>query len=92
MSTAPSDARLNFRLPAPLKETIEEAAALSGQTVSDFAISALAFSARQVIAAHDQTLLNNRQRDAFIALLDRKNDRPNNALAAAARRYKKRLS
>lgn len=88
-ASAPSDARINFRLPADLKATVEEAAALAGQTISDFAITALTNSARQVIAEHDQTLLNNRQRDAFIALLDQKNARPNKALAAAARRYKK---
>ena len=92
MSTAAnSDARLNFRLSSELKETIEEAAALTGQTVSDFAISALLVNARRVIQEHDQTVLSNRDRDAFIALLDDKRDRPNKALAAAARRYKKQL-
>jgi uncharacterized protein (DUF1778 family) len=90
MSTATSDARLNFRLTGDAKATIEEAAALSGQTVSDFAIAALTASARQVIDQHDQTLLNSRQREAFLALLDHKAARPNKALAAAARRYKKR--
>lgn len=86
-----SEARLNFRLPSELKQTIEEAAALSGQTVSDFAIAALAGSARRIIQEHDQTVLTNRDRDAFIALLDRTDIKPNKALVAAARRYKKRL-
>ena len=40
MSThaASNDARLNFRLPTALKQTIEEAAARTGQSVSDFAV------------------------------------------------------
>jgi len=48
----PHDARLNFRLPADLKTTIEEAAACLGQSVSDFAVSTLAQTARNVIAQH----------------------------------------
>lgn len=92
MSTsANSDARLNFRLASEFKETIEEAAALTGQTVSDFAISTLLMNARQVIREHDQTILTHRDRDAFMALLEDKKARPNKSLAAAARRYQKRL-
>ena len=67
------DARLNFRMPAELKRTVEEAAALTGQTVSDFAISILVANARRVIEEHDQTRLSNRDRDKFIALLDQSN-------------------
>jgi len=81
-------ARLNFRLPADLKEAIENAAALAGQTVSDFAISALTQSARTVIKDQDSTVLSNRDRALFVKLLDRA-ARPNKALTAAARRYKK---
>jgi len=88
--TTPSDARLNFRLPAELKQTIEEAAARLGQSVSDFAVSTLVRSARDVIEQENITCLSNRDRDRFISLLDKKNIRPNVALAAAARKYKKR--
>jgi len=49
MSTAGSDARLNFRLSSELKETIEQAAAELGQSVSDFAVSTLVQSARKVL-------------------------------------------
>lgn len=81
-------ARLNFRLPPDLKQAIEDAAALAGQTVSDFAISALTQSARSVIKEQDSTVLSNRDRALFVKLLDR-TARPNKALATAARRYKK---
>jgi uncharacterized protein (DUF1778 family) len=85
-----SDSRLNFRLPAEFKQTIEAAAALTGQTVSDFAISELLGSARRVIQEHNRTVLSNRDRDIFLAMLAETDARPNKALAAAARRYKKR--
>jgi uncharacterized protein (DUF1778 family) len=89
-SQAPAnDARLNFRLPAELKQTIEEAAARMGQTVSDFAVSTLVETARSVIEQENITRLSKRDRDVFLAMLDEKDARPNRALAAAARKYKK---
>jgi uncharacterized protein (DUF1778 family) len=92
MSTLSShEARLNFRLPEEHKKTIEAAAALTGQTVSDYAISTLVQSARSLIEENDRTVLSNRDRDAFIKLLDAVDAKPNKALAAAARRYKKRI-
>jgi uncharacterized protein (DUF1778 family) len=90
MSThAPTnDARLNFRLPTELKQTIEEAAARVGQSVSDFAVSTLVRTARDVIEQGNVTRLSNRDRDIFTSLLDDKDARPNQALLAAAERYK----
>jgi uncharacterized protein (DUF1778 family) len=87
-----SDARLNFRLPADLKQAVEEAAALTGQTVSDYAVSVLVQNARALIQQHENTVLTNRDRDAFIRLLDEAEARPNEALLAAAKDYKKRLA
>jgi uncharacterized protein (DUF1778 family) len=86
--TTSSDARLNFRLPAELKQTIEEAAARTGQSVSDFAVSTLVRTAREVIEQERITRLSNRDRDVFVSLLDDKEARPNKALTAAARKYK----
>lgn len=91
MTTTFRTARLNFRLPSELKQAIEEAAALAGQTVSDFAISALTQSARTLIQEQDNTILSKRDRDVFIKLLDRSDAKPNKALSAAARRYKNQL-
>jgi uncharacterized protein (DUF1778 family) len=84
------DARLNFRLSAELKETIEEAAAQLGQTVSDFAVSTLVTTARQVLQEHQVTRLSQRDRDRFMTLLDDAECRPNKALRAAAKRYRER--
>ena len=91
MATGARDARLNFRLPADLKEVIEEAAASLGQSMSDFAVSTLVQQARSVIEQRNITTLSNGDRDRFIALLDDADARPNAALVKAAKRYKKNL-
>ncbi len=82
-------ARLNMRLPAELKTVIEAAAAHLGQSVSDYAVSTLVQNARNVLQQHNVTVLSNRGRDLFVALLDDADAKPNKALRDAARRYKK---
>lgn len=84
-------ARLNFRLPAELKEVIEAAAAHLGQSVSDYALSTLVHDAREVIQQHDVTVLSNRDRDMFLAVLDDADAKPNKALLRAATMYKKHI-
>jgi uncharacterized protein (DUF1778 family) len=88
---SPNDACLNLRLPAELKRTIEQAATRTGQSVSGFAISTLARTARDVIDQETITRLSNRDRDVFVSLLDGKEVHPNTALTAAAREYKNRI-
>jgi uncharacterized protein (DUF1778 family) len=82
-------ARLNFRLPPDLKNVIEAAAAHLGQSVSDYAVATLVQDARAVLRQHDVTVLSDRDRDIFVALLDDPGARPNKALLDAAKRYKK---
>jgi uncharacterized protein (DUF1778 family) len=84
-----SDARLNFRLPAEAKEVIEQAAAALGQSVNDYAVATLVKNARQVIDQRQITELTNRDRDRFLALLDDADVKPNQALRAAATKYKR---
>jgi len=91
MSTSNRDARLNFRLSGDLKRTIEEAAAELGQSVSDFAVSTLAETARRVIQERNTTELSNRDRAAFLALLDDRSAKPNQALRDAAKRYRQQV-
>lgn len=91
MSTVKNDARLNFRLPEELKATIEKAAAQLGQSVSDFAVSTLVRTAREVIREHDVTALSNRDRDIFVSILDDPDATPGEALVTAAERYKKEM-
>lgn len=92
MSEARSDARLNFRLNGELKKLIEDAAAQTGQTVSDFAISTLVDSARRVLREHEVTRLSNRDREVFAAMMDNPTTEPNEALKRAAKRYKKQVN
>ena len=86
-----SDARLNFRLPSELKQVIEQAAGHLGQTVSEFAVSTLVRSAHEAIEQHDRTELSNRDREIFRAMLDDADAEPNEALAAAAEKYKQEM-
>jgi len=81
-----NDVRLSFRLPTELKATLEEAAAQLGQSVRDFAISALVTAARRVLQEHQVTRLSRRDWNAFIALLDDADAKPSKALRAAAKR------
>lgn len=91
-TTVRNQARLNVRLPGELKRTIEEAAAVLGQTVSEFTVSAAVREARHVILDARVTQLSNRDRDAFLSSLDAADSKPNDALEKAARRYKRRAS
>jgi uncharacterized protein (DUF1778 family) len=62
ITTTNSDAQVDFRLSGPAKAAIEEAAALTGQSLSEFAVSTLLQRANEVLEAkHIRTLS---QRDA----------------------------
>lgn len=83
-------ARMNFRLPPEIKERIENAALVSGVTVTDFAISALANSAEEVLEKHQRRTLTDRDRDIFLNMLENPPE-PNEALKKAVKNYKKRI-
>ncbi len=85
------EARLNFRLPSDLKDVIEEAAAALGQSMSDYAIATLVRSSQAVLQRSQTTAISNRDRKAFMALLDASDAKPNRVLTRAAKRYKKRF-
>lgn len=79
-------ARLDFRLPEADKKLVEHAAALSGQRISEFALSILRQAAAEVRQQHERTKLTDRDRDLFLAILD--NEEPNESLRRAASKYK----
>lgn len=85
-----SSARLNFRLPSEIKERIETAALVSGLTVTDFAITALATTAEKVLEKHQTRTLSNRDRDRFLEMLENPPE-PNEKLKNAVKNYKKRV-
>ena len=88
--TANQAARLNFRLPTEIKESVEQAALVSGVTVTDFAITALAGAAEDVLEKHNRRILSDRDRDAFLELLENP-PAPNERLKRAVKEYKKRV-
>ncbi len=83
-------ARLNFRLPPEIKERIENAAFVSGVTITDFAITALANTAEEVLERHQTRVLSDRDRDIFLAMLEDDSE-PNEALKKAVEEYKRRV-
>jgi len=89
LATPPSTARLNFRLRPDLKQLIERAAAIMGHSVTEYAVSRLVEAARQDVRAHEETVLSDRDRDLFLALLA-SDAEPNEAMRRAAGRYKER--
>ena len=82
------NARLDVRLPGQLKNLIQEAAELSGQTMSDFVVSTLSTTARRILHQERLTVLSDRDRDIFLKMLDA-DAKPNQALRRAAKWYKK---
>lgn len=85
-----SAARLNFRLPLEIKERIENAALVSGVSVTDFAITALANTADEVLEKQQRRVLSNADRDIFLEMLENP-PQPNEALKSAVKGYKKRV-
>ena len=90
-NTSDNSSRLNFRLPSDVKEVIERAAAVSGLTVTDFAINALVNSANEVLEHHQMRKLSDRDRDLFLALLDA-DEEPNDALRGAVEAHKRLIA
>lgn len=83
-----SSARLDVRLRPDKKALIEEAATLSGKSISDYVVSTLLQQSTEVLQRHRHIQLSNRDRDQFLALLDT-SDEPNVKLVQAARKYKR---
>lgn len=74
---------IHIRISSNIKETIEKAIAVSGQTLTDFATRSLLNSACEVLEREYMTTLSNRDRDKLLAMLDT-DEAPNEALRQAA--------
>jgi uncharacterized protein (DUF1778 family) len=81
--------RLDIRLKPDTKDLIQQAAELRNETLTQFVISTLSEAAEKVVAAHERTVLSDRDRDLFLKLLDAP-PKPNKALKTAAMRHRKR--
>ena len=82
-----NEARMNFRTKPRIKSAIQQAAALSGVDDSVFTMNAAYQVAMATIAAHEQTVLQSVDYEAFFAALDAPPE-PTEALRAAFRRHR----
>ncbi len=71
MSSPTKSDRLELRLTALQKAEIEQAAALSGRTVTDFSVPLLVKEAGSVIQSERELRMTKESWDAFNELLDR---------------------
>lgn len=81
-------ARLDIRLNPKAKEKIEQAAVVSHQSITDFVVTSLLRASEEALERQQMIRLTNRDRDLFLAALE-KDARPNRALRKAAERFKR---
>ena len=84
-AAAKSD-RLEARIPGDLKAVLVRAAALQGQTLTDFVVASAAESARRIIREFEVLEISERDQIAFAQSLLNPPE-PSEKLKAAARRY-----
>ncbi len=70
MTTATESVRINLRTSPEAKALIERAAAIMGSTVSGFMLQNAYEAATRVVAQQEVITLSDRDRDAFLAMLD----------------------
>jgi len=80
--------RLNFRLDPEIKARVIRAAALTGQEVTDFAVSTLNEKAAEIIERFSSITLSSEEYSCFLNVLS-DNRKPSKQSRAAARRYRR---
>jgi uncharacterized protein (DUF1778 family) len=86
MAIGSQDISFEIQISAEQKSLIEEAAALSGQPITSFAVSATVEAARRVMEGQRAFRLSSRDWDRFLNLLDNPPE-PNERLKRAVARY-----
>jgi uncharacterized protein (DUF1778 family) len=89
-SAITEEARLSVRISREIKNRLGRAAAIRGQTLSDFIVTNLLPVAEEVIQEHQTVVVSERDYGAMIDALNNP-PRPNNALLNAAKDYKKAI-
>ncbi|HXU35301.1 MAG TPA: DUF1778 domain-containing protein [Blastocatellia bacterium] len=80
--------RMHFRLDPKIKARVARAAAITGQGLTDFAVSTLSEKADEILARHDTILLTSDEYKFFLKALD--DDRkPSKRSRDAAKRYQR---
>jgi uncharacterized protein (DUF1778 family) len=80
--------RMHFRLDPKIKARVARAAAITGQGLTDFAVSTLSEKADQILARHDTILLSSDEYSFFLKALD-DDPKPSKRSRAAAKRYRR---
>jgi uncharacterized protein (DUF1778 family) len=80
--------RMHFRLDPKIKARVARAAAITGQGLTDFAVSTLSEKADQILARHDTILLTSDEYSFFLNALD-DDTKPSKRSRAAAKRYRR---
>lgn len=81
--------RMNIRLAPTIKERVARAAALSGQDLTEFAVSTLSEKADLIIERHDHLLLGSSEHEFFLdALADTTVEEPSQRSLTAAEKYR----
>lgn len=90
-SHSTSMARLEARITPEIKALLQKAADLEGRTLTDFVVATVQREAYRVIEQHQRLKLSIEDSEVFVdALLNP--PKPNEALKAAALRYKQVIS
>ena len=84
------DARLEARVSAAQKNLLQQAAALSGRTLSEFVVASAQDAARRVLAEHESIRLSREEQLAFVQALLNPQE-PNARLKRAAKAYRQRV-
>ena len=84
-------ARMNFRINAEIKARVARAAAITGQGLTDFAVSTLNEKATAIIERYDTINLDSDDYEFFLNALDKKAQKPSKRALSAARRYRQGL-
>ncbi|MCM0610755.1 MAG: DUF1778 domain-containing protein [Ideonella sp. WA131b] len=84
------NARLEARVSAAQKGLLQQAAALSGRTLSEFVVASAQDAARRVIAEHESIRLSREEQLAFVQTLLNPPE-PNARLQRAAKAYRQNL-
>ena len=90
ISDTSRSARLEARISAEQKTVLQQAAALSGRTLSEFVVASAQEAARRVIQEHENIRLSRAEQIAFVTTL-LKPPAPNKRLRQAAAAYRKQM-
>ena len=82
-----NDARVTARIPQQVKDTLEQAATLSGATLNQFIVNAALNKAQQVLEAERAIVLSQQDAEKIFALLESP-PTPNERLKTAAAKHR----